>query len=174
MDFIKALDTINHDLLIAKLHAFNFDNSNLKPPCSYLNDRWLTTKIEPNFILLGSWKICPWSIPFLYFCFKRFIVLLSVLICATLQMMPYFWIAINIFSFYLGFLSQFTNYRTAGEQGGHFFNYPLPLPPASRILRHQPGNYCRELTSAHSQRPDSNHVPLVSELKSLTTTLCAL
>ena len=83
MDFIKALDTIKHDLLIAKLHAFNFDNSNLKPPCSYLNDRWLTTKIGPNFILLGSWRICPWSIPFLYFCFKRFIVLLSVLICAT-------------------------------------------------------------------------------------------
>ena len=34
--------------------------------------------------------------------------------------------------FYLGFLSQpFTNHRTAGEGGGHFFNFSLPLPPDS-------------------------------------------
>ena len=36
------------------------------------------------------------------------------------------------FFFYLGFLSRpFTNYRTAGEGGGHFFNSSLPIPPAS-------------------------------------------
>ena len=41
------------------------------------------------------------------------------------------------FSFYLGFLSQpFTNHRTAGDEGGHFFNFSLPLPPASQTLRH--------------------------------------
>ena len=39
-------------------------------------------------------------------------------------------------------------------------------------LRHQPGNYCRELTSGHSQQPDSKREPLVSECKSLTTKLC--
>ena len=51
---------------------------------------------------------------------------------------------------YLGFLLQpFTNYRTAGEGGGHFFNSSLPLPPASQTLRHYSGNYCRELTPAH-------------------------
>ena len=55
------------------------------------------------------------------------------------------------FFFYLGFLSRkFTNHRTAGEGGGHFFNSSPPLPPASqtltRRLRHiasrqtQPGN----------------------------------
>ena len=39
------------------------------------------------------------------------------------------------FFFYLGFLSQpFTNHRTAGEGGGYFFNYSLPLPPASQTL----------------------------------------
>ena len=40
--------------------------------------------------------------------------------------------------FYLGFLSQitFTNHRTAGEGGGHFFNSSLPLPPTSQTLRH--------------------------------------
>ena len=35
------------------------------------------------------------------------------------------------------FLSQpFTNHRTAGEVGGHFFNSSLPLRPASQTLRH--------------------------------------
>ena len=40
--------------------------------------------------------------------------------------------------FYLGFLSQitFTNHRTAGEGGGHFFNSSLPLPSASQTLKH--------------------------------------
>ena len=41
-----------------------------------------------------------------------------------------------VFFFYLGFLSRpFTNHRTAGEGGGHFFNSSLPLPPASQTLR---------------------------------------
>ena len=41
------------------------------------------------------------------------------------------------FLFYLGFLSRtFTNHRTAGEGGGHFFNSSLPLPPALQTLRH--------------------------------------
>ena len=41
------------------------------------------------------------------------------------------------FFFYLGFLSQtFTNHRSAGERGGHFFNSSLLLPPASQTLRH--------------------------------------
>ena len=44
---------------------------------------------------------------------------------------------VKIFFFYRGFLSQpFTNHRTAGEGGGHFFNSSLPLPPASQTLRH--------------------------------------
>ena len=50
----------------------------------------------------------------------------------------------------LGFLSRtFTNDRTAGEGGGHFFNSALPLPPTSQALRHSPRDYWRELTSAH-------------------------
>ena len=76
------------------------------------------------------------------------------------------------FFLYLGLLSQpFTNHRTAGEGGGHFFNFLLPLPLASQTLRHQLGNYCRELTSTHMQQPDSNREPLASEHKSLTTSL---
>ena len=74
--------------------------------------------------------------------------------------------------FYLGFLSRtFMNHRTPGKGEGHFINSSLPLPPASQTLRHQPGDYCRELTSAHSQQPDSKREPLVSERKSLTTKL---
>ena len=59
-------------------------------------------------------------------------------------------------------------------RGGYLFNSSLPLPPASQTLRHQPGDYCRELTSAYSWQPDSNREPLVSERKSLTTKLHAL
>ena len=37
-----------------------------------------------------------------------------------------------IFFSYLGFLSRpFTNHRTVGEVGGHFFNSSLLLPPVS-------------------------------------------
>ena len=42
------------------------------------------------------------------------------------------------------FLSEFFS---AGEGGG---NSSLPLPPASRTLRHYLSDYCRELTSAHT------------------------
>ena len=78
------------------------------------------------------------------------------------------------FFFHLSFLSgTFTSLRTAGEGGGYFFNSSLLLPPASQALRNQPGGYCRELTSADSQQPDSNREPLVSERKSLITKLRA-
>ena len=41
----------------------------------------------------------------------------------------------QFYFFYLDFLSRtFTNHRTAGEAGGHFFNSSLPLPPASQTL----------------------------------------
>ena len=52
---------------------------------------------------------------------------------------------------YLGFLSRkLTNHRTVEEGGGNFFNSLLPFPPASQTLRPWPGDYCRELTAAHS------------------------
>ena len=76
------------------------------------------------------------------------------------------------FFFSLGFLLQpFTNHRTAGEGGEYFFNSSLPLPTASQTLRYQPGDYCREFTSAHRQQPDSNPKPLVFSHKSLSTKL---
>ena len=83
------------------------------------------------------------------------------------------YIALKLPFSYLGFLSRiFTNHRTVGEGGGYFFKSSLLLPPTSQTLRHQAGNYCRELTSAHSQQLASHRETLVSD--SLTTKLRAL
>ena len=38
-----------HDLLIAKLHAYGFDEDALKPIKSYLSNRWQRTKINLSF-----------------------------------------------------------------------------------------------------------------------------
>ena len=71
-------------------------------------------------------------------------------------------------------LCPFTNIHESQDcrgRRGHFFNSSLPLPLVLQTLRHYPGDYCKELTSAHSYRPDSNRESLVSECKSLTTKL---
>ena len=49
MDLSKAFDTISHDLLIAKLHAYGFDKTALKFMKSYLSNRWQRTKINSSF-----------------------------------------------------------------------------------------------------------------------------
>ena len=49
MDLSKAFDTINHELLIAKLGAYGFSISALKIICNYLSDRWQRTKINTSF-----------------------------------------------------------------------------------------------------------------------------
>ena len=49
MDLSKAFDTINHELLIAKLHAYGFEKSALKLLLNYLSNRWQRTKINKKF-----------------------------------------------------------------------------------------------------------------------------
>ena len=49
MDLSKAFDTINHELLIAKLHAYGFSKNSLLLIFSYLSDRWQRTKVNLNF-----------------------------------------------------------------------------------------------------------------------------
>ena len=53
MDLSKAFDTINYELLIAKLHACGFTNPALKMVYSYLKNRWHRTKINTIF---STWK----------------------------------------------------------------------------------------------------------------------
>ena len=49
MDLSKAFDTLNHELLIAKLEAYGFDKSALVILLSYLSDRWQRTNINTSF-----------------------------------------------------------------------------------------------------------------------------
>ena len=49
MDSSKALNTLNHDLLIAKLHLYGFDVKTLKLLHSYLTKRWQRAKVNPSF-----------------------------------------------------------------------------------------------------------------------------
>ena len=53
MDLSKAFDTIKHELLIAKLHAYGFSRDALELIHSYLNDRWHRTKINNSY---SSWR----------------------------------------------------------------------------------------------------------------------
>ena len=53
MDLSKAFDTLNHDLLIAKLHAYGFTKESLKLIKSYMTNRWQRTKVNTNF---SSWS----------------------------------------------------------------------------------------------------------------------
>ena len=53
MDLSKAFDTINHELLIAKLYAYGFSKDSLKIIFSYLSNRWQRVKINMSF---SSWK----------------------------------------------------------------------------------------------------------------------
>ena len=53
MDLSKAFDTLNHDLLISKLHAYGFQHDALKLLHSYLSKRWHRTKVSMSF---RSWE----------------------------------------------------------------------------------------------------------------------
>ena len=53
MDLSKAFDTLNHDLLISKLHAYGFQYDALKLLHSYLSKRWHRTKVSMSF---RSWE----------------------------------------------------------------------------------------------------------------------
>ena len=53
MDLAKLFDTINHDLIIAKLEAYGFSISFLRYVHSYLNQLLQRTGVNSSFIL---WK----------------------------------------------------------------------------------------------------------------------
>ena len=60
MDLSKAFDTINHELLIAKLHAYGFEKDALKLVLSYLSNRWQRTKINTSY---SSWSELTSGVP---------------------------------------------------------------------------------------------------------------
>ena len=49
MDLSKVIDTINHDLIFAKLYVHGFSNESLKLIKSYLTNRWQRTKLNTGF-----------------------------------------------------------------------------------------------------------------------------
>ena len=49
MGLSKPFDTINHELLIAKLHAYGFSIGVLEVLLSYLQDGWQRVKINTTF-----------------------------------------------------------------------------------------------------------------------------
>ena len=48
----KHSTPFNHDLLIAKLHAYGFDNNSFSPVKSYLTDKWQRTKINYYYLII--------------------------------------------------------------------------------------------------------------------------
>ena len=52
MDLSKAFDTINHQLLVAKLYAYGFSKNACELILNYLSNRWHRTKINTSF---SSW-----------------------------------------------------------------------------------------------------------------------
>ena len=60
MDLSKAFDTINHELLLAKLHTYGFSKSSLQIIFSYLSERWQDVKINSRF---SSWSALLQGVP---------------------------------------------------------------------------------------------------------------
>ena len=54
MDLSRAFDTINHELLIAKLHAYGFSKEALTLIASYLSDRWQHQTRSQGFLWAGE------------------------------------------------------------------------------------------------------------------------
>ena len=60
MDLTKAFDTINHELLLAKLNAYDFDKNLLEIMRYYLNIRWQSTNIKTTS---SSWSALLKGVP---------------------------------------------------------------------------------------------------------------
>ena len=60
MDLSKAFDTINHNLLLAKLEAYDFSMTSLKLMQNYLCNRFQRTSVNASF---GDWKKIETAVP---------------------------------------------------------------------------------------------------------------
>ena len=69
MDLSKAFDSINHDLLLAKLKAYGFSENALKLMCSYLKDQRQAVQINNNFSSYKKLKlVCRKDLLMVHFC----------------------------------------------------------------------------------------------------------
>ena len=59
MDLSKVSDTINHELLVAKLHAYGFSKEVLTSIASYLSDRWQQAKTN----IFSTWSALEQGVP---------------------------------------------------------------------------------------------------------------
>ena len=57
MDLSKAFDTMNDDLMIAKLGAYGFQKDGLSFMKSYLTKRWQRVRVNSNFSAWSSLKL---------------------------------------------------------------------------------------------------------------------
>ena len=57
MDLSKAFDSINHDLLLAKLKAYGFSENALKLMCSYSKDRRQAVQTNNNLVRIRKFKL---------------------------------------------------------------------------------------------------------------------
>ena len=60
MDLSKAFDTLNHELLLAKLNAYGFDKNSLEITRDYLSKSWQETKTDKTF---SSWSALLKGVP---------------------------------------------------------------------------------------------------------------
>ena len=95
MDLSKAFDTLNHNLLLAKLNAYGFSFNAIKFVQSYLSERFQRVNINNNFnewckILLGVPQGSILGSLLFNIFIKTFSILYKTLIFATLLMIIHY------------------------------------------------------------------------------------
>ena len=106
MNLSKAFNTLNHDLLIAKLSAYGFEHDALKLIYSYLTNRWHRTKVNSAF---NSWEELTQGFPKVLLLVFFYLVSISMIYftflnaqkCATLLMTRLFMLTIKILTLLL-------------------------------------------------------------------------